>query len=56
MHKTMAVLPGDVIGPEVIHETRKVLDAISSRFSHQFNYVEGDVGAIANDRYGDPLP
>lgn len=56
MNKTIAVLPGDGIGPEVITETRKVLDAICSRHTHHFDYVEADVGAIAIDRFGTPLP
>ncbi len=56
MKKTIAVLPGDGIGPEVINETKKVLDAIGTKYSHHFDYVEADVGAIAIDRYGDPLP
>ncbi len=56
MNKNIAVLPGDGIGPEVTSEALKVLDAISKRYGHQFNYHQADVGAIAIDRTGDPLP
>lgn len=56
MHKTIAVLPGDGIGPEVIREARKVLDAITEKYGHQFQYKTADVGATAIDKTGDPLP
>lgn len=56
MNKRIAVLPGDGIGPEVIVEAKKVLDAIGKKYSHHFDYVEADVGAISIDRHGDPLP
>lgn len=56
MHKTIAVLPGDGIGPEVIREARKVLDAIAEKYGHQFQYKTADVGAAAIDKTGDPLP
>lgn len=56
MRKKIAVLPGDGIGPEVIDQAIKVLDAIADRFDHQFEYCFGDVGAIAIERTGNPLP
>ncbi len=52
----IAVLPGDGIGPEVTWQAIKVLDAIAGRFNHYFEYCFADVGAIAIDRTGDPLP
>ncbi len=54
-HK-IALLPGDGIGPEVTEQAIKVLDAVSDRFGHLFEYCHGDVGAIAIERHGDPLP
>lgn len=54
--KNIAVLPGDGIGPEVIQEAIKVLDAIAEVYRHKFNYEYGDVGAIAIDKTGQPLP
>ena len=56
MKKRIAVLPGDGIGPEVIEQGIKVLDAVADRFGHYFEYCFADTGAIAIDRYGDPLP
>jgi 3-isopropylmalate dehydrogenase len=56
MMKKIAVLPGDGIGPEVIEQTVKVLEAVAARFKRRFVYSYADVGAIAIDRHGDPLP
>lgn len=56
MKKKIAVLPGDGIGPEVTEQAIKVLDAIADRFNYYFEYCYSDVGAIAIDRHGDPLP
>ncbi len=56
MEKKIAVLAGDGIGPEVIKQGKKALDAIASRFGHKFTYCHADVGAIAIDNTGDPLP
>lgn len=56
MQKTIAVLAGDGIGPEVIRETQKVLDAIATKYGHQFQYQNADVGAVAIDKTGTPLP
>ena len=54
--KKIGVLPGDGIGPEVVKEGIKVMDAIAERFGHEFEYAYGDVGAIAIDKTGNPLP
>ena len=51
----VAVLPGDGIGPEVVAEALKVLRALESD-GLQLQFTEADVGGIAVDRYGDPLP
>ncbi len=56
MKKKIAVLPGDGIGPEVTEQAIKVLDAVSERFDHQFEYCLCEVGAVAIDSSGDPLP
>src|SRR5262245_2432165 len=49
------VLPGDGIGPEVIRETRRVMDWVSRRRNIKFDVVEDAVGGAALDRYGVPL-
>jgi len=56
MNKHIALLPGDGIGPEVTQQAVKVLDTIALRFGHQLTYTSADVGAIAIERHGDPLP
>ena len=56
MEKRIAVLPGDGIGPEVIKQAIKVLNAVSHRFNHTFTYDFTLVGATAIDETGDPLP
>ena len=52
----IAVLPGDGIGPEVMAQAMKVLDAIRTRFDMRITTSEYDVGGIAIDRHGEPLP
>jgi len=49
------VLPGDGIGPEVVAEGVRVLQAIGARSGHKFNLAYDDVGGIAIDRYGVPV-
>ena len=56
MHKKIAVLPGDGIGPEVVDQALKVLRTVEKRFGHAFEYRFADVGAVAIDKTGDPLP
>jgi len=52
----IAVLSGDGVGPEVTAEARQSLEAISSRFNHQFVFTEAVVGGAAVDAVGVPLP
>lgn len=52
----IAVLPGDGIGPEVMKEAIKILEAVSKNFSFNFNYEFGDVGGCAIDKQGQALP
>lgn len=56
MYKKIAVIPGDGIGPEVIGQSVKVLNAIAQTFNHRFEYVYASMGAEAIDKTGDPLP
>ncbi len=52
----IAVLPGDGIGPEVMQQAHKVLDAIEKKHGLIFEREEHDVGGIAIDNHGCPLP
>jgi 3-isopropylmalate dehydrogenase len=53
---TFALLPGDGIGPEIVSQTRIVLDAVAGRFGHSFTFGEYLMGGCAIDVTGDPLP
>ncbi len=52
----IAVLPGDGIGPEVMNEALKVLEAVREKFDFQFEYQVADVGGCAIDCCGLALP
>lgn len=52
MKFTIALLPGDGVGPEVADEGVKVLEAVGTRFGHTFAFHEGDIGGIAIDKHG----
>lgn len=56
MNKKIAVLSGDGIGPEVTNQAIKALNAIATKYNHQFAYSNSLVGAIAIDETGNPLP
>ena len=56
MEFKIAVLPGDGIGPEVIAESVKVLEAVGRRFGHSFELERGRIGGNAIDDFGTPLP
>ena len=52
----IAVLGGDGIGPEVISEGVKVLDAIGKKFDIKFEYEYALIGGCAYDKFKVPLP
>ena len=54
--KRIAILPGDGIGPEVMQEAVKVLEAIRKKFSIPLKHEFADVGGVAYDRHGSALP
>jgi 3-isopropylmalate dehydrogenase len=56
VRKTIAVLSGDGIGPEVIRSARLVLDECASAHGHQFEFVDLPFGGVAIDKCGEPLP
>lgn len=53
---TIAELAGDGIGPEVMQEANKVLDAIEQKFSVTLNRSSFPVGGYAIDTEGEALP
>ncbi|KGQ69622.1 3-isopropylmalate dehydrogenase [Chelonobacter oris] len=52
----IAVLPGDGIGPEIMAQAIKVLDAAQQKFRFKLNYHYFDVGGVAIDNHGKALP
>ena len=55
MEYTIAAIPGDGIGPEIVREAKKVLDKIGQKYGHKFNYEDVLMGGISIDTYGVPL-
>ncbi len=56
MKLKIAKLPGDGIGPEVVEQAVKVVDAVAKKFGHEIEYSFAYVGACAIDKYGDAYP
>lgn len=54
-HK-ISVLSGDGIGPEVMDQALRVLDAVSKKFDFTLELNEALVGGAAIDAHGSPLP
>ena len=52
----IALIPGDGIGPEVVSAAVTVLDAVSAKYGHKFNFTEVYMGGCAIDKFGVPLP
>ena len=51
----IALLPGDGVGPEVVAEAVKVLEAVGDRFSIPFQFQTVAIGGSALDQFGVPL-
>lgn len=56
MRLKIAVLPGDGIGPEIIRQARKVVNAIANKFNHSVEWNYGLTGADAIKKLGAPYP
>ena len=56
MEKTVAVIRGDGIGPEIVEQALPVLNRVAELFGHRFRYTDVDMGGCAIDKWGDPLP
>ena len=56
MKLRIAKLPGDGIGPEVVEQAVKAIDAVCRRFGHEVEYSFASVGACAIDKYGSAFP
>jgi len=56
MNANIVLLPGDGIGPEIVNETRLVLDAVAKLFGHTFQYSTHLLGGCAIDATGTAMP
>ena len=56
MKLKIAKLPGDGIGPEVVGQAVKSVDAVCRKFGHEVSYHFAYAGACAIDRFGDAFP
>ncbi len=56
MKATIALTPGDGIGPEIVAEARLVLADIAARHGHEFKFTENLIGGCAIDKHGTALP
>ena len=56
MEKTITVIRGDGIGPEIVNQAIRILDRITEKFGHTFHYQDILAGGCAIDAYGTSLP
>jgi 3-isopropylmalate dehydrogenase len=56
MRALIAVLPGDGIGPEVVGQAMRVLEAVARRFDHRIEIRQAAIGGVAIELTGTPLP
>ncbi len=52
MEARVVLLPGDGIGPEVVAEAVRVLDAVAEKYGHTFAYQECLLGGCSIDKFG----
>lgn len=55
MKYKIGVISGDGIGPEIVREAKKVLDAVGDKYGHEFQYTEILMGGCSIDETGVPL-
>ncbi|MBX2807096.1 MAG: 3-isopropylmalate dehydrogenase [Cellvibrionaceae bacterium] len=55
MSKTILLLPGDGIGPEIMAEAVKVIDRVNQLFALDIQCVDGLIGGASIDAHGEPL-
>ena len=56
MKKTISILPGDGIGPEVMEQTIRIIKKIENKFDHYFTLNHGYIGGAAFEKYGCHFP
>ncbi len=56
MTTNIVLLPGDGIGPEIVSQAQRVLEAVGKKFNRAIAFQTCLIGGIAIDQTGDPLP
>ncbi len=56
MNYKIALIPGDGIGPDIVKQAVKVLNAVGEKFGHSFSYVDVLMGGCATDAVGVSYP
>jgi len=55
MELNIVCIPGDGIGPEIVAEAKKVLDAVAKKYGHEMKYTDILMGGASIDVHGVPL-
>ncbi|MCS7011221.1 MAG: 3-isopropylmalate dehydrogenase [Anaerolineales bacterium] len=55
MQANIVLLPGDGIGPEVVAEAVRALEAVAAKFGHTFSFTERLMGGCSIDQFGTSL-
>ena len=55
MNLKITCIPGDGIGPEIVAEAKKVLDAVAGKYGHDMQYTDILMGGASIDVHGVPL-
>ncbi len=55
MKARILLLPGDGIGPEIVAEGRRILEAVARLFSHDFSFETRLIGGCSLDAHGEPF-
>ena len=55
MNLKITCIPGDGIGPEIVAEAKKVLDAVADKYGHSITYTDILMGGASIDVHGVPL-
>lgn len=55
-HVNIALLPGDGIGPEIVEQAVKAVNAAARKYGYDISYSRALIGAAAIDAVGNPYP
>ena len=55
MELKITCIPGDGIGPEIVAQAKKVLDAVAAKYGHTMRYTDVLMGGASIDVHGVPL-